>query len=84
MTPWEPGIPLYEDPDIRYDRDQNDVQYAREMFEYINDLQYATNDLDDMWAFEARAYRWWAGQTQHTWSWQAPIAKRRVKPVKRR
>jgi hypothetical protein len=84
MTRWEPGIPLYSDPDVRYDGGERDIQYAREMFEYVNDLEFVNNDPDGMWAFDSRAYRWWAGQTQHTWSWQAPIAKRRVKSVRRR
>lgn len=84
MVPWEPGIPLYEDPDIRYDRGERDLQYAREMWELIEEPWEIVDDPDDLWMHESRASRWWGGQTSHTWSWQAPIVKRRVKSGKRR
>jgi len=81
---WAPGVPLYLDPDVREDRGEEDVQYAREMWEVIEEPWENGLDPDDeLWACDSRSFRWEPSGEAPTWPWQAPIAKRRTKPGKR-
>jgi hypothetical protein len=74
MEPWAAGVPLYVDPDVRFARGDDHVQYTREMVELIDEEDDTDPDDPDWWMFEESAYRYVPGLCGgFHFAWQQPM-----------
>jgi hypothetical protein len=83
LTTWQPGIPLYRDPDTREEQECDGVQTIRPIWELVDDLIYERAGLPDEWMRMDSAYHWWPGCDEPWFGWQT-VARRQLTTAQRR